>query len=303
MADFQNEFSWSKSRNDIFSSCRRKYYYHYYGSWNGWKYNADQRTRTIYLLKKLQSRYMWIGSLVHNQIEKILKAYRANELVADYQTLEDELIHTMRGDFKRSREGWPARKPWRLYEHQYEQEVPDEQWRESAEQAKSCLKTFWDSELHQKIKLLESDQWLEIEDFSSFYLDGVKIHVVLDFSYRDGDQFYIFDWKTGQKDLGMAGLQLACYRIYATKQWLAEDEKIQTIEFNLAQNKEISHGCEEISLKEAEEEIRMSIKSMQSLLKNVESNEAEEEDFAYAEDESVCRSCSFRQVCRRFNVE
>ena len=55
--ELKNEFSWSKSRDETFRECHRKYYFQYYGYWNGWKENADQRVRLTYVLKKLQTRH------------------------------------------------------------------------------------------------------------------------------------------------------------------------------------------------------------------------------------------------------
>ena len=48
-----NEFSWSHSRDRLFSECQLKYYYHYYGSWGGWEKNASERIRKLYVLKNL----------------------------------------------------------------------------------------------------------------------------------------------------------------------------------------------------------------------------------------------------------
>ncbi|NOZ64350.1 MAG: hypothetical protein GXO71_05370, partial [Caldiserica bacterium] len=47
MKELVNEFSWSKSRDIIFRECPRKYYFNYYGSWGGWKFDAPERTRQI----------------------------------------------------------------------------------------------------------------------------------------------------------------------------------------------------------------------------------------------------------------
>ena len=46
------DFSWSVSRHDSFSTCRRKYFYSYYAS------NDDPE---IYRLKKLSALPMWAG--------------------------------------------------------------------------------------------------------------------------------------------------------------------------------------------------------------------------------------------------
>jgi len=45
MAVFKNEFSWSKTRDEIFKACPRQYWFAYYGFWNGWLKDAPERTR------------------------------------------------------------------------------------------------------------------------------------------------------------------------------------------------------------------------------------------------------------------
>ena len=51
MTELTNEFSWSKSRDEIFQTCPRQYYFNYYGYWGGWQKDAPERIRQIYLLK------------------------------------------------------------------------------------------------------------------------------------------------------------------------------------------------------------------------------------------------------------
>jgi len=60
-----NDFGWSASRDRTFQQCHRQYWFNYYGSWGGWEEDAEPRTRELWILKQLQSRYMWLGDLVH----------------------------------------------------------------------------------------------------------------------------------------------------------------------------------------------------------------------------------------------
>ena len=53
MAELRNEFTWSKSRHEKFSECRRAYFYTYYGSWGGWEAETGSAVRELYVLKKL----------------------------------------------------------------------------------------------------------------------------------------------------------------------------------------------------------------------------------------------------------
>lgn len=300
MADFVNEFSWSKSRHDVFADCERKYYYHYYGSWNGWKWNADPRIQKIYHLKKLQSRYMWIGSAVHETLETVLKKYRCGDDVKELDHWREALLQKMRFQYAASREGFTKRPVWRLFEHEYEQDVSKEEWKAMADQAVLGLENFWKSEVHQTIQSLQSDEWLEIEEFSSFRVDGVKIHAVLDFSYRRDGQYYIYDWKTGKSDKAMNELQLACYRMYAQDKWQAAPKDIHAVEYNITLDRCIDHHAEVFPEGEALAAIRQSISNMREKLLDVEKNEAVEDTFDYVADESKCQSCVFKKICRRF---
>jgi hypothetical protein len=76
MPPLENQFSWSRSRDETFLDCPRQYYYEYYASWNGWLGDAPGRTRTIYILKQLKSRQMWAGEAVHHCIERTLQNIR-----------------------------------------------------------------------------------------------------------------------------------------------------------------------------------------------------------------------------------
>ena len=64
MSSFKNEFSWSISRDRVFQTCPRQYYFNYYGYWDGWETGAPAKTRQIYILKQLKNRYMWAGAKV-----------------------------------------------------------------------------------------------------------------------------------------------------------------------------------------------------------------------------------------------
>ena len=74
MPELTNTFSWSRSRNNTFQECRRRYFYQYYGSWGGWEPDAPEETRRLYVLKQLSSRQQWAGRVVHDAVEMALRA-------------------------------------------------------------------------------------------------------------------------------------------------------------------------------------------------------------------------------------
>ena len=78
MTDLQNKLTWSFSRRQLFESCRRAYFLHYYLSWAGWEDYAPKRSRLAYRLKKIQSIDAYVGSRVHDEISRIVACLSAH---------------------------------------------------------------------------------------------------------------------------------------------------------------------------------------------------------------------------------
>ena len=89
MSTFKNEFSWSISRDRLFQTCPRQYYFNYYRYWGGWETDAAERTRQIYVLKQLKNRYMWAGAKVHDCIERTLTNLQRGISVLDVDQIVD----------------------------------------------------------------------------------------------------------------------------------------------------------------------------------------------------------------------
>jgi CRISPR/Cas system-associated exonuclease Cas4 (RecB family) len=296
-----NEFSWSKSREGTFSECKRRYWFTYYGSWSGWEPEADPRTREIYVLKQLVNRWIWIGQVVHEAIERSLKNHRASQkpLALDVDDIVAITVQQMRQDFKDSRAGLYRMKPKSrgLIEHEHRQPVANEEWRKAAATVERCLRNFYASDIYRALLAVPREDWLEIEELSSFELDGIKIIVVLDFSYRAGDEVVILDWKTGASDETINRFQLACYTLYAGKRWGSPPGRVRAIEFNLNRNQVIEHRLTAEDIERTLGVIQGSVADMKRMLRDPERNIAVEEDFPRINEARICRRCNFFSVC------
>jgi len=302
MADFKNEFSWSKSRDEKFRTCPRQYYFYYYGSWGGWDQSCEKRTREIYVLKQLKSRKMWAGEKVHDCIKKsLLNLSRSIEPMQEQQAI-DTTLNIMRNEYLNSKRGdyWKNPKSCSLFEHEYGLDLPDQVWKENADHVTNCLANFYRSDVYKMIRGLSKDKWLEVEEFSHFMLEGTKIHVVLDFSCRREDQILIYDWKTGRADGERNQLQLACYSLYALDKWKVDPSQVVTVEFNLSKANEHRYELEAADLKSISNHIQGAIRDMKKLLENQENNEASEDAFSFVEDERVCNYCNFKKICAKW---
>jgi CRISPR/Cas system-associated exonuclease Cas4 (RecB family) len=291
----------------VFTECPRQYWFQYYGFWSGWQVGADPRTREIYILKQLKNRHMWAGERVHSCIERSLKnlAASARPLAIDVDEIVDVTLQEMRSDFKSSRSGkYRARpKSCALIEHEYGMDVADEEWRRTAETVERCLRTFYASSVYQEIAASDRALWLECEEFSSFQLDGVKVHVRLDFALREGPAVRIYDWKTGASDEGDNRVQMACYAFYARQKWNVEPEQVLPTEFNLNRAEILEHPVTAADLERTKAYMQASIADMRRLLRNPGRNLAVESDFRKVSDPKACRRCNFYKVCAPDGVE
>jgi hypothetical protein len=206
----------------------------------------------------------------------------------------------MRDDFRSSRERRYLVHPKTcgFLEHEYEVDLSDNQWKRVAEDVGHCLRNFYESETFALLKELPQHNWLEIEDFSFFYLDGSKIWAVIDCSFRTEDGITIIDWKTGRTTTSDVSLQLSCYAMYGREKWGVKTEKIRLVEYNLLSDQRAEFSVTAGEIADIKSYIEGSIVDMKSLLVDVENNIPKEERFfKQVEDERIRDRCNFRKVC------
>jgi hypothetical protein len=302
MSELKNEFSWSKTRDEVFKTCPRQYWFSYYGYWNGWLESAPERTRQIYVLKNLKNRHMWAGEKVHECIQRSLTNIRRGIRVLPVDEIISITLDQMRAEFRSSRSKNYRKNPKScgLFEHEYEVDVSDEEWKEAASHVETCLRHFYASDIYDGLKSHPKEGWLEVEEFSSFGLDRTKINLVIDCAIKEGEGIYIYDWKTGKSLSEDLSIQLGCYALYAVEKWNASPESLSIIEYNLSIDKSSWFSVSQEDMKGMKGYINGSIKDMQSLLTDVSNNiPLEEGRFTKVGDERVSLACSYRRVCRK----
>ncbi len=300
MGELTNEFSWSKTRDEVFRTCLRQYWFAYYGYWNGWLEGAPERTRRIYVLKGLKNRHVWVGQKVHGCIQHSLNNIRKGIKVLPVDEIVSITLDQMRAEYRssRSKNYWKNPRSRALFEHEYEIDVTPEQWKEAADLVETCLRNFYASDIYNGLKSHPKEGWLEVEEFSSFDLDHVKINLAIDCSIREGEGIFIYDWKTGRSLSENLSVQLSCYALYAVEKWQVPPASLTVIEYNLSAGKANWFSVSEEEIEGAKGYIRGSIKDMQSLLMSSAKNiPVEEERFCRAEDERISSHCNFRKVC------
>ena len=281
-------FSWSASRHDTFASCRRRYYYSYY---------AAREDDEIKRLKKLSALPLWAGSVVHDTIEWFLKKHDTLPPQEEQDALIRRVVHTgMVSDWRESEMGSLC---FRLFEHEYDVPVEQEDKRIAVNTVMRSLRGFFRSDTLREALAAGRDRWLALEDLVSFQVDDVEVFLRMDLAFRDADgRAVIVDWKTGRREGRFNELQVAGYALYATEQgWVPSPEEIATELNYLAIPRATRRGVTQKGLDHARSFIRKSAGTMKGLLVDPIENVARLEDFPMADRPRVCRRCNFRKLC------
>ena len=311
MPDLVNEFSWSRSRDGLFQECRRKYFYHYYGSWGGWEPDAPDEVRKLYVLKQLSSRQQWAGKVVHEAIEWVLRALSEGKDLPE-SWLVDETVKRMRREWKASHDRlyWQNPKGAALFEHEYGVAVRPQEWQILRDHVVRCLKNFYRLDLLNDVRGTPRERWVMIEEIRAFDFEGTPVYGAPDFAYwtregrgagggaGDGERLALVDWKTGNGDPEKSGFQLGIYALYAREVLKVEPKLVDLVLVNLREPKESRIPWDEALLEKVKERFRLSVRSMKAWLRDPLSNLAAMEDFEKTEELRLCRRCNFRSVCR-----
>jgi len=299
MADLANEFSWSRSRDNTFQECRRKYYYHYYGAWGGWEAEASPELRRLYVLKQLASRQQWAGRIVHDAIEMALHVMRAGRGVPVEPFIADA-IERMRGEWRSSKAGRyrDSPKTLALFEHEYAVDLKPETWKALSHNVTTCLRNFFALPLLADIRRTAPEHW-SIEHWSKvFEFEGTAVWAAPDFGFwTEGERLALVDWKTGGGGDG-ASFQLGCYALYAHEVLGVAPERVELIEVNLREPTVTAHRWDDERLEAVREQLRLSVRSMKAYLADPAANLAVMDSFERTEELRICKWCNFKAVCR-----
>ena len=301
----ENVFSWSKSRDEEFRECLRKYFYDRYASWGGWEKTALKETCQAYILKNLKNRWAWKGERVHHVIEHVLKSVRHGKPVS-YEAAASHLTDILRADYKSSKAKKNHEDPKRnigLFEHEYEKPVTDEVWKKIHDEAATCLKNFYGSDLFKELSGDDTGSWLAIEDLEEYSFEGAKIFVKLDFARKKEGAVEIYDWKTGKSDAEGAKLQIGAYALYAMDRWSVPLKDIRAYLFNLSAPFPIAERqtVTEDLLAETRKTMSESIAAMRSLLADPARNIPKpRENFPFTENIRLCDFCNFYKICEKW---
>ncbi len=309
MEVIENEFSWSKSRDSLFRSCLRAYYYHHYGAWGGWQEDAPAETRELYVMKGLASRAIWRGVVIHDVAERAIRAMLQNQrwpleeaLAAAEARMEKEVAASAAGGY---RHGiwleWGGRRIrfGGLVEHYYGLPLPETAWREDLAIVDACVRNLYRSATFRRLQEVAPDGIVSVEELESVDVEGTKVWVKLDVCVRGrSGEYVIIDWKTGMSHRPQEiALQLGIYGLFGSRRWGVPAERIAGFDVNLRQAVAHNHTIDADVLEKTAAYIVDSAARMRALLKDPARNVASIEQFPMTTQTWKCKTCRFRKAC------
>ncbi len=297
------EWSWSFSRSQVFQSCKRRYYYQYYGSHNGWEHSAAEEQKRAYRLKKLVNLYTVLGDAVHAAAEQTAaKAASEGELPSP-GGIEKHLRTALRSAYIDSRDRKRAfvKRPNRvtmLHEFYYNSGPDETVVKRIKERAARCAQQLVECETMSELQA-ENPRLLQAETFDTFPMNGTPVFAVPDLMYRlSSGRMVLVDWKTGSQE-DEHRQQLAFYAMYLVEKHRTSPERI------LGRLEYLDRGGHEdvrfdrAALDRAEEQALASMGEMKEYLADPKLNQPlAKERFPLTDNRSQCPSCNFYELCR-----
>jgi hypothetical protein len=278
---------WSMSRYALFSICKRKYYYHYYG-----KYDPEVPVRLIQELKDLSAIPLATGIAVHTVIQVLL-----NRLLRTSQDVD----RTKFFDFAR-RETSHLVATTSFHEVYYrEREAVTVE--DLYPKAQVCLENLMASDRYRWLvedAIETSDEWvIEPPGYGETRMDGLKVYFKVDFLFPVGDRLHILDWKTGKQDAEKHRKQLVGYAAWASYHFeIDPDDVMPTVAYLYPEYEEVEETFNSFDLEHFAIKVRAETSEMYEYCLDVEQNiPVDKGEFPLVDVESICSLCQFRGLC------
>jgi hypothetical protein len=278
---------WSNSRYDLFSICKRKYFFHYYN-----KYDPDRPRRDILRFRELVSVPLEIGSIVHEVVETLLRRLKQSS---------EEI------DTRRFLEFADNKLALRLKESPFEELVYGEVDQLSEDDLAPAI--------HEALEnLLESDRFAWLMSLSAEHasewiidppgygetrLDDLKAYFKVDFLFPFDHGYHIIDWKTGKVDQERHRKQLMGYSTWACYHFEVDPEQVwPRIVYLRPDYLEVEETFQSEDLEHFAIQVRAETQDMYDYCRDIEANiPLDKSDFPLIDNPAVCKYCNFRGLC------
>jgi hypothetical protein len=281
---------WSVSRYDMFSACRRQYYYNYY-----YKHDREFGQERVARLRAMVSVPLQIGTVTHDCIAAIL-----NRLV---KNPAEPVDHSRLAAFV-SRKAQEMHRGKQYAEIHYGEraEVTAEDIASPARQAIASMTSSPRFSWLVEQASHPAGEWVvDTEGYGETRVDGLKAYCKVDFLVPADGRLHILDWKTGKEREERHAVQLRGYAAWASHRFGVPAEKIvPVVAYLLPEYREVSVELNQYDMQDFATLVRTQTHEMYALCSDVERNVPFPKDrFALTSIESLCSYCNYRELCGR----
>jgi len=278
---------WSLSRYDLFSICKRRYFFHYYP-----KYDREVPIRRLNRFKALTTVAMETGSIVHEVIEALLNRLRTTAEPINrprFLTFADQAI-------ERSLLG-------ESFEEVVYGEVEAVRAEDLQPKVHACLENLLTSNRFRWLveeAAPASGQWIiDPPGYGETRLGELKVYIKVDVLFPLGDLIHILDWKTGKTDPGKHRKQLVGYATWASTHFGVDPERVRpTLAYLHPAYEEVQQSFTAADLQAFAVQVRAETAEMYEYCRDIEQNIPLDKDaFPRIDDERICAQCAYRVIC------
>jgi hypothetical protein len=290
--EYTEVLGWSFSRYSTFQQCKRKYYYDYYGKYDG------ANTPRINHLKSLTTVPLEIGNISHKLIQRLLERLQKSSDPIDLERFYEYADRQTREICEQKE-----------FEDVYYGKCDSIDFKlEIYEQVSKALENFLRSDRMQWLladALENKHEWLiefdEHNKYGECRIENQKAYCKVDFMFPVGDELHIIDWKTGKEDYLKHTTQLTGYAGWANFQFETDHSKIKpTVAYLLPEYKEKSVTINVYDLDEFASQIRTQTAVMYEYCAEPHLNIPHpKEMFKMTAAENFCKCCKYRELCER----
>lgn len=270
-------FGWSKSRAGLFAECRKRYAFQYL-----FKYEPGTTAAMVKIASKMATLAITKGSLVHDEIERFLKAFSARG---------EEDPEGARRRLEVAFDALSNARETRLIEAAFGLEAPedlDRRLREEKQDALAQLDAFF-AQHWPRYRELEI---LAFEELERFFVGEHPVWVSADLVVREpAGTVLLVDWKTGRSESDAAeSVQLTGYLLWAAERFQVPLDRLagELVWLRSGRVDRTTRSSDEVS------QLRHQIAEDSSTMLAIDDYDA----VTASPEEGRCRRCNFLPLCR-----
>jgi hypothetical protein len=278
---------WSSSRYDLFSICKRRYFYQYYT-----KYDQEVQTRKINQLRELVSIPLETGGIVHKIIEVLLTRLKRTSREIDAEKFFD-FARRMAENHLRTRKFEEV-----IYGAmaQVEADAVYPKVRESLLNLLASDRLDW----LVKEAISNSNEWIiDPPGYGETRVRDLKVYCKVDFLFPVGGEYHIVDWKTGKPDVEKHRKQLIGYSTWASYHFDTDPTNVKpNIVYLHPEYHEVQETFNVFDLENFAIQVQAETEEMYEYCRDIEQNiPLDKAEFPMIDDQRICAYCNFRGIC------